>query len=305
VPAIGFICPDNDRCLFAECFEKCRIADQFPAQRCMALRNLRMIADQREWNGKPSCTQLLKGTREAYLEITKDYYINPQDAVFRIIGTKAHSELDKFTGENELGEIRLELEGITGAFDYMDEEGNLYDTKSYGSYRTMLCLGYQSVDVPTGEYFKTGPRKGQEKTHKEIVQGEPELAEQSLQLNLYRMMLENCGFPIKKLFLDINVRDGGIRAATSRGITQNAYLIEVPKMDNQSVLDYFIPKRDALLWAVEGDIMPEPCSEETRWNGRKCQGYCNVWESCDIGREMRGGINCQEQSISPDNDSEG
>ncbi len=293
MPAVGFICPDSGRSLFNDCFTHCRIADQFPAGRCMALRNLRMIAEQRPWTGKPSVTQLLKGTREARLAITEDYYIDPQGAIFRIVGTKAHAELDKHTGDNELGEIRLELEGITGAFDYLDEEGNLFDVKTYGSYKAMVCLGYKQVDVPTGEVYKTdckSGRKGDPKYRKETVQGEPELTEQALQLNMYRMMLEDAGFPVKQMFLDIAVRDGGIRAATSRGITQNAYLIPVPKLPDDEVLAYFLPKRDALLWHLASGTMPEPCTEEERWQGRKCLNYCNVAEFCDYGRELKGGL---------------
>lgn len=296
ISAIGFICPDSGRCLFADCFTRCRIADQFPANRCMALRNLRMIADQRptylddpEW--KPSCTLLLKGTREAYLSQVKDYYIDPQDAIFRIIGTKAHSELDKYTGENEMGEIRLEIEGITGAFDYLDEDGNLFDTKTYASYSVSKCLGYQTVDVPTGEVYKTGAKKGQAKTRKEVVQGEPDLNDQTLQLNLYRMMLEENSVPVNKMFLDIAVRDGNTYLAKQRGIAQNAYLINIPRIDNQQVLGYFLPKRDSLLWHLQTDTMPEPCSDEERWAnasgvGMKCQKYCNVAEFCDYGQQF-------------------
>lgn len=242
-----------------------------------------MIAEQRPWTGKPSCTQLLKGTREAYLEITQDYFFDPQDAIFRIIGTKAHSELDKYTGENELGEIRLEIEGITGAFDYYESE-TLYDSKTYGSYKAMQCLGFQSIDVETGEVYKSGAKKGLAKTRKEIIQGDPDLTEQALQMNLYRMMLEAAGFPVKKLFLDINVRDGNTYLAIQRGVTKNAYLIPVPMMPDTDVLAYFLPKRDALLWHLATNTMPEVCTEDERWNDGKCLKYCNVAEFCDYGQ---------------------
>lgn len=224
-----------------------------------------------------------------YLEITQNYFFDPQDAIFRIVGTKAHSELDKYTGENEQGEIRLEIEGITGQFDYLDEEENLFDTKTYGSYKVMQCLGYKQIEVETGEVFKTGPRKGLPKTRKETVQGEPELTEQSLQMNLYRMMLQRQGWAVKGLFLDINCRDGNTVSAISRGITKNAYLIPVPMMPDDDVLVYFLPKRDALLWHLATGTMPEPCTEEERWQGRKCLKYCNVAEFCDYGQQLKGG----------------
>lgn len=303
ISAIGFICPDSGRCLFADCFTRCRIADQFPAGRCMALRNLKMIADQRptylddpEW--KPSCTLLLKGIREAYLSQVKDYYIDPQDAIFRIVGTKAHSELDKYTGENESGEIRLEIEGITGQYDYLDEEGTLFDTKTSSSYKIMSWLGIKSVDVPTGEVYKTdckSGRKGDPKYRKEFVQGEPELREQTLQLNLYRMMLERIGTLIKRMFLDVVVRDGGLKVASTRGVEQNSYLIPIPHLPDDEVLGYFIPKRDALLWHLQTSTMPEVCSFDERWSDGKCLRYCNVAEFCDYGNALKGGVICQEQ----------
>lgn len=288
--AIGYICTDGERSTFEDCFSRCRICDQHPAGRCMALRNLRMIAEQRPWTGKPSCTQLLKGTREAYLEITQDYFFDPQDAIFRIVGTKAHSELDKFTGDNELGEIRLEIEGITGAFDYYENE-NLFDSKMYGSYKVAQCLGYQSVDVPTGEFYKSGAKKGEPKYRKETIQGEPDLIEQARQQNLYRMMLEAIGFPVKQMFLDINCRDGGTYLALQRGVKQNSYLIPIPRMTDEEVMAYFIPKRDALLWHLATGTMPEICTEEERWAsgnnpGNKCLKFCNVRESCDYGKQF-------------------
>ena len=289
MPAIGFYCTDGDSCTFEQCFKGCRIANHHPAGRCMPLRTLRLIAEQREWTGKPSCTQLLKGTLEAYLEITKDYYIDPQGAIFRIIGTKSHNMLDSFTGGNELGEIRLELEGITGAFDFYDPEngGMLMDTKTYGSYKVMKALGLESVDVETGEFYKSGARKGQAKTKKAIQRGEPDLSEQSLQLNLYRMMLEDTGFPVGGgLFLDICVRDGGTYMAKGRGVTQNAYLLPVPMLPNDEVMNVFLPKRDALLTALETDELPSICSEEERWNDKKCLEYCNVKEHCPYGAEL-------------------
>ena len=279
MPQTRFLCTDGQSIPFDQCFEGCRIADQHPAQRCMALRNLRMIAEARVWTGKPSVTQLLKGTRESYLEIIQPYYINPQDAIFRIIGTKAHAELDKYTGDNEIGEIRLELHGITGAFDYYENE-NLYDSKTYGSYKVMKCLGIEMVDMPTGEVYKTGPKKGQMKTKKMPKQGVPDLDEQALQLNMYRLMLQDSGFPVQKMFLDIAVRDGGIQVATTRGVTQNAYLIEVPRLDDDKVLSYFLRKRNALLTALETGIQPPKCNSTECWQGRKCQSYCSVAQWC-------------------------
>jgi hypothetical protein len=104
---------------------------------------------------------------------------------------------------------------------------------------------------------------------------------------MYRLMLEDSGFPIKKMFLDIAVRDGGIQAAVSRGVTKNAYLIEVPYLPDDDVLAYFLPKRDALLWHLQTETLPAECSGDKTWDGRKCLQYCDTRDSCPHGIELK------------------
>jgi len=55
MPAIAFICPDGAEIPFAECLDRCRLEN-----RCLSKRTLRMVAEQREWRGEPSTTQLLR-----------------------------------------------------------------------------------------------------------------------------------------------------------------------------------------------------------------------------------------------------
>lgn len=122
MPATDFICPGGNRVNICDCLQSCPNAAQMPAGRCLPTRTLRLIAEQRPWEGKPSTTQLLKGTREAYLEITCDYPMDPQGELFRILGTRAHAALDTATGDNELGEIRLHDDMASGKFDFYDKE---------------------------------------------------------------------------------------------------------------------------------------------------------------------------------------
>jgi hypothetical protein len=97
MPAIGFICPDSQKIKFEDCFKECRLKDSLPCNRCKALPFLRKCSRQREWEGEPSTTQLLIGTREAWLKITRVYFINPDDRAFSILGTNAHSVLERQT----------------------------------------------------------------------------------------------------------------------------------------------------------------------------------------------------------------
>ena len=273
-----FICPDAQKCEIGECLQSCRMG-----KRCLSLPTLRAISQQREWTGIPSTTQLLKGTREAWLEIVNDdLAIDPQDRIFALFGTKAHKTLEQY-GDNMLIEERISDEISSGQMDCYDPEDKiLYDYKFSGSYKVMQALGIIMVGVPTGEIYRTGDKKGQPKTRKEPQNGQPNMREWELQLNDYRIKLESQGFPVKEMIIEAGVRDGGLAVAKSRGITLNAYLIPVRRMPDDEVKAYFKTKADALQLALTTETVPPPCTDEECWERRKCKAYCSAWEYCDI-----------------------
>ena len=279
-----FICPDNQKCEISGCLQSCRME-----KRCLSLPTLRAISQQREWTGIPSTTQLLKGTREAWLEIVNDdLIINPQDRMFSLLGTKVHGTLERHT-DNMLSEERISDEVSSGQMDCYDANSmTLYDYKTAGSYKVMQALGIVMVDVPTGEVYKTGEKKGQPKTRKEPQNGQPDMREWELQLNDYRIKLESQGFAVKDMYIEAIVRDGGTIAARSRGIIQKAYLIPVRRMPDEEVKTYFKIKADALQSALATEVIPPPCTDEECWERRKCKAYCTAWEHCDIGLMERG-----------------
>lgn len=281
MPAKYFLCPDNEETEIKKCLEEgCRISASLPGGRCLSVRTLRLIADQRQWNGVPSTTQLLKGTREAYLELTTDYAINPQDAIFRIIGTKAHGVLDQYTGYGELAEERLFDEFSSGQFDLYDN-GVLIDTKTSGSYKVMKALGYHQIEVPTGEVYKTGAKKGQIKTRKEWAEGgRKDRLDWAIQLNDYRMKLEALGFPVHTMAIECLIRDGNTWMAQSRGVNCNGILIQINRISDHWIRKYMMAKAKALHKALETGEVPPKCSYRETWGGRKCEKYCNVRETC-------------------------
>jgi len=250
-----------------------------------------MIAEQRPWTGKPSTTQLLKGTREAYLEITQTgYSLDPMGELFRVLGSKAHAYLEEFT-DNELSEERLHDNICSGQFDFYDPETcTLVDTKTWGSYKVMKALGFKQETIETGEVFKSGPRKGLNKTKKIVVKAEPDMKDAEIQLNDYRMKLEATGFPVKEMFIEALIRDGGTYMAISRGIEKNGYLIPVKFIPDDEVRAYLQEKASSLHHALDTGELPQPCSEEERWAdgpgpGRKCQRFCRVARFCDLGSQ--------------------
>ena len=280
MPAKWFICPDGDTNLISDCLYSCRMSDQLPAGRCLSLRTLRLIAEQREWTGTPTTTQLLKGTMEAYLELTTDYTVNPQDELFRVHGTRAHHLLEQYH-EDDLGEERLHDEICSGQFDFYDTTDQaLFDTKTWGSYRIMRALGLKQVEVNTGEFFKTGPRKGLPKTRKEWVDGgEPDLFNEEIQLNDYRMKLEAAGFAVSGMFIEALARDGNTYMARNRGVEQNGVLIPIQRLKDSIVREYLTSKRDNLLNALEFG-WTDKCNSRENWEGRKCDRYCRVAAAC-------------------------
>lgn len=281
MPAKWFLCPDGERIKITECLQQCRMADELPAGRCLLRRTLCLIAEQKLWTGVPSTTQLLKGTREAYLEIKTDYSISPQDSLWRVHGSKGHSALAEYN-DNALSEERLHDERCSGAFDYYDAEVQLLcDTKFWGSYRIMRALGLKQIEVKTGEVYKTGPNKGKPKTRKEWVDGgNPDLRNEELQLNDYRMKLEAAGFPVKGMFIEAIARDGGCYIARNRGVEQNGILIPVRRLPDEEVKQFFEGKHKLLMEALKTETVPPKCTTVESWEGRKCQKYCNVRETC-------------------------
>jgi len=269
----GFICPDKTKINCQDCFKECRLGF-----RCAPTSYLQAVTQDREWHGVPSVTQLCNGTLESYLKIKSDYYVSPNDMAFAISGTKKHAQLEEH-GEN--AEQRMEWNGIQGTPDELiyhdDDTFNLIDHKTAGSYKVAQCLGIATEKIETGEFYKNGKPK----TKTEIIMIPGEWGDYELQLNMYRIMIEETtGKKCREQKIFFIVRDGGTAIAFSRGVRDNIYFSSVPKLDDGKVIAYFEHKRDALIYAVENDIEPEICSQEERWFDRKCEKYCQVAEFC-------------------------
>jgi hypothetical protein len=293
MPSIGFICPDKEKVTFQECFTKCRLKDELPCGRCKALPFLRKVSLQREWTGEPSTTQLIGGTREAWLKITRPYYINPEDRVFALLGTQVHGVLEKFGKGDNFTEERLRDEICSGAFDFYDGESEtLFDYKTWGSYKVAQALGIKSLDVPMFEngnpvLFKSGKNKGLPKTKKEYIYGDIVtktigIFETSIQMSNYRDKLKEIlpnGYTVKNMAVQVISRDAGLMVSAMRHIEEKAPLIPVNGISKHWIDRYLRRKRDLLFGALEQDYSPL-CRKRDRWYGRKCINYCDVSEAC-------------------------
>jgi len=252
MPAKYFQCPDGQTVEISSCLNQCRLNN-----RCLPASYLKTVGENRPWNGIPSVTQLLKGTREAYLWNKHDVTINPEDSVFMVLGTHTH------VGLEDIDMDRFQYSGISGLPDAY-EDGVLIDYKVLGSYKVGKVLGLVEVAKKKWEV-------------------DPEAVdnfEYEMQVNMYRIMLEESGKEVKQMKLCIIVRDGNTYMAKNRGIDKNIYYIDIPKYADCNVLSYFNNKRTALIFSIENDKMPGICDSRENWEGRKCADYCQVKQWC-------------------------
>lgn len=289
-----FQCPDNETILIEDCLSSCRMG-----ARCMMKATLTMFAKgRREWKGKISATQALNGTRIEYLKITNGYSEKPWTRAFALLGTFHHLRYQKMNIPNALQEEWMEDEAGTGMFDfYDDEEKTLYDTKTTGCYKINKALGKKKFehDEPTGEFYKVGPKKGQEKTRKVVEwgMGEPDLWEWQMQLSRYAWMLRDAGFEVERAMIQATARDFNSQSARQYGLDRQIYLVPVEILPREIVIPFYIDKQTALLDALATGTLPPPCSPKERWAdegvtddttpGRRCPGFCPVWSWCELG----------------------
>lgn len=290
MPAINFICPDGVQWSIADCLRYCRMQ-----QRCMFTPMLRAIAvsANRKLDGF-SVTELISGTRETYLKRKHNYAIEPASQVYAMHGTAFHSVNEEhsagFTAEQRL--FGKYCSGCPDIYGELVSPGiiTLGDLKVTSSYKIMKALGLYKKDMPTGEVYKTGAKKGQVKTRKELFSGGVRhLLEWALQVNMYRLLLEAEGKRVDDMFIQAICRDFGLQVASQRGITSEVAMIPIHKISDVWLDKYFKTKSQRLEQALQLDELPPPCRPRENWHGRKCNKYCNVSEHCDY-IAARGGI---------------
>jgi len=284
-----FQCPDKELIPVKGCITKCRMDE-----RCLTLPTLKLISTERKWNGKPSTTQLLNGTMYEFLKLTQPYAVDPDSRAFMLAGTKHHQALEKVAKELNLpSEVALSMD--RDIFDLLeDEDGELVlsDYKLWGSFKVAKALGIVDVGKqpdPSGAVYKSSGKWGKAGDPKmvSVFQAMPQEAdnwEAEYQQNNYCNKLEDVGVNLKRMQLQVTVRDGGTSIAYSRGIIKNTYRIPIPRLDRDVIDEYFGHKEKALLTALEQGSWDEPCNNAESWEGRRCdKKYCEVWHYCPKG----------------------
>jgi hypothetical protein len=285
----GFYCPDGFPIKVEDCLKECRLGD-----RCQEVPDLVLMSEERVWNGKPSTTQLINGTMYTFLQLTKPYYADPDKRMFMIQGTKHHQELDKIARQLGMAsEVALSID--RDIFDLIVWTGKglaLVDRKMWGSFKVAKALGIVEVGKiadPNGEVYKSSGKWGKAGEPKMIPSFGIDLTktdnwEAELQLNRYRIMLQDLGVKVVDMYLRVLVRDGGLYIAKDRGITRNSYKIPVKFLPDDKVRDYFNFKEGQLKLALNQGYWDTPCTVDESWGGVKCKDYCEVWDYCNKGR---------------------
>lgn len=316
MPLKSFKCPDREEIECSKCIAEngCRMAS-----RCCARPVLKLMYDgQREWKGIPSTTQLIRGTMEAFLSIKYDYAASPDKMAFMLHGTGTHKMLEGHGDDISKAELDYSDEQGSVRPDLIETEGGkntLIDYKTSSSFAVAKALGIYFEDTlvldPRNNQpivYKSGAKKGKYKT-KKVRHCDPKLADVrdwALQLNNYRIGIEkgeilqgpdNKFYPkasapegsvkikIHAIRVQALVRDGGTVVALSRGIERNVYLIDVPKVPDDQIKEYFAKKRKDLLTALEQGAWVTPCNDIEKWNDRKCTDFCNVNIHCPYWKE--------------------
>jgi len=289
MPATQFICPDGSRTLIRDCLAACP-----KKQRCMFLPTLRAVAASLDRGiTEPTVTELIAGTRETYLKKTTDYAVNPQDILYALHGSAVHTLNENHTQGIMLTEIRLKDDITSGKFDLYGEildqdTGVLGDIKVTSSYKIMKALGKYKVDVPTGEVYKSGAKKGQIKYKKEWREdGVRGILVWAIQLNYYRLLLEKQELKVNKMVIQALCRDNSLRMASERGIDQAIYLLPVNRINDNWIVRYMRHKAAVLAQALDTHTLPPVCKAKERWNNRKCLDYCQVAEHCPYGCQVQ------------------
>ena len=289
MPATKFVCKNGSAIPIKQCLSYCP-----NGQRCMFLPTLRSVAESLNRKlDKPSVTELIAGTRETYLKKVQHYAVDPMQQLYAVHGTAVHTIQEGHNEGNIIAEERLADDITSGKFDLYGQivdlsDNTLGDYKVTSSFKLMKALGYYKVDVPTGEVYKTGLKKGQPKTRKEWhTDGVRHLLDWAVQLNYYRILLEDAGFKVKDMVIQALCRDYSLRMASERNITRPLYLIRINKISDRWIKLYMAVKAKRLQKAILENHLPARCSTRERWHDRKCQSYCDVVEFCPYGRLIK------------------
>lgn len=293
MPITMFRCPPDEGVIkVKECLKPggCRLN-----KRCSTLPYLRMVSKSRDWRGvTPSAAG--NGPRHIGLKEVINYAVNPYEMSFAALGTGVHGKLSvHHLVKGFVSEQGFDDKLIKAIPDLLEpDEDNmgfyiLYDYKTFGSFKVTKALGL----VPDKEnpklnkkgeltYYKSGYKKGKVRYNVKQDKDAVDIHDAELQLNRYRIVVEENGYPISSMYIQAIVRDGNTYIAKSREIHEPVYMIPIKRLDNKYVLDFYASLQAECDEFFETGWIRR-CSAWESWDGRKCKNinYCPVIPECE------------------------
>ena len=248
----GYLCPlDSKPKLFETCFNCKHDVCDIPVLRSMG-KPFPVYEDEYHVTELVGPPLIMKFKRE------NPYYMEPDNALFMMIGTAVHEKIDRENGSltdfTKLHEYKirygLDPYTIVGTMDYVDfTSGLIQDYKCLGAWKT-------------------------DDLRKKALNGTLNEDEYGLQLNGYRAW----GFPeATQLRLHCIIRDYNGRTAGTYKLESQQMRINVPIVDNGYMDDLARTNIEESLKDV-----PRMCTPEQRWVNRKtgkfvrCASFCPV-----------------------------
>jgi len=265
----SFVCPDGEQILISDCLLKCRMDEV-----CCSEATRRLVSENRPWGGSASPSMAGKGVRQAYLEYTNNFAIKPTDQIFAVYGTRHHAQKEEVMEDHGQTEMSFEDGGTVDLYDHKKQD--LWDYKLVGAYAVSKRA---RIDIEgTGNRYKSGKRAGEERTRK-VFKGWAvnRTDEWALQMNYYRIKAEREEKPVQNMYIEVTIRDG---KEEWYGLDRKVYVIPIPHVEDEIVIQTYDLISYGINEAMNSGITPDVCSEEERWEGRKCKDYCPVWDHC-------------------------
>lgn len=171
-----------------------------------------------------------------WAELTEDVI----DGIWKLLGSAAHEVVSRAEGKQDLAEQRIEKEvnglKISGAFDLYTKEQEVLDYKFTSAYS-----------------IQYNPN------------GKPEWV---AQMNLYRYLLESCGFPIKGLKIVAILRDWAEKNVKPGGAYPEipVAVINIPMWTKEETEKYLFERTELFKECAAMDIKDLPdCTAAETW----------------------------------------
>ena len=213
--------------------------------------------------GDISITGLLKPVQQASLEILHADHLPSEDVserVWRLYGSAAHEFLYRSRDKDSvIAEKRLtmDVDGWT-----ISGKPDTYDTS------TQMLSDFKTTSVWSVVYEP----KGRQEWHE--------------QLNLYRLLLEANGYPVKALQVIAILRDWAKRDTKRADYPPIPIVcIDIPLWSKEDA-EAFLAERVAAHKTARDTLAWDGCTDDERWLNKKtgvyarCEGYCRAAPFC-------------------------